>query len=117
MKRGSKQSVTTISLPQPSVSERATPSRATLRVAAAHRVLAATLPNVIYQGRPSIPSSKSTPSPSPPLSRAMPARPKPERATPEKLDLKPLDDRCKSRPADSRKGGSGPSRDFVPWCR
>lgn len=96
-------------------------ARSTIRVSKALDTLSESLPSVIYQGRKS----------SAPLSKpadAQPAKPAAKVAKASKpdpvqdrrqLDMKPLDAaRCKSRPKDSRRSGSGGGkpRDFVPWC-
>lgn len=110
-----------VSLPAPSKALRDTRvARSTIRVSKALDTLSESLPSVIYQGRKS----------SAPLSKpadAQPAKPvaKVAKAKPDlvldrrQLDMKPLDAaRCKSRPKDSRRSGSGggKSRAFVPWC-
>lgn len=93
--------------------------RGTFRVAAANRLLAETLPKVVFH-------EKTVPRKS--LSRVgVPVRRVGPRADPVKTSdrvvrreaplSKPSDDRLKCRPKDSRKSGGSGSRDFVPWSR
>lgn len=98
--------------------QRLNPSRDTLRVAAANRLLAEKLPSVVYQGRPTRAKSDIRQQPDTmPLRPASPAaKAKPDLDVPARLDLKPAaGETCKSRPASSK--GSGGGRPFVPWCR
>lgn len=107
--------IRTISKP---AGQRLNPSRDTLRVAAANRLLAETLPSVVYQGRPTGANSVIRQQPDAmSLRPASPAaKPKPELDAPSRLDLKPAAaETCKARPASSK--GSGGGRPFVPWCR
>lgn len=120
----------------------ATPARSTFRVAAAQDQLASALPDIIYQAprpapRPVVskrvvapaPPLSLSPTPSPPstgparraetLRPVQASKPAPDRPTvrPTSVDLRPEPNQtCKARPADSRRSGSGPARDFVPWC-
>lgn len=102
--------------------------RSTFRVAQAQRVLAETLPDVVRNStRDRVkPSARRSVSPAP-LSAAgsgqqSPRNP-PRRSAPEKAGQRAQStlDRprnCKPRPDGSKpKGGSGPSRAFVPWCK
>lgn len=121
------------------VTDRVSPSRSTLRVAAANRVLNATLDRVSFMEAPArvspsrvVQSLSLDPRSSVTLDRRdlLPSVVTPSKAVPVKpsrLDP-PLDrpavalrkdvSHCKERPDDSRKRGSGGGtpRDFIPWC-
>lgn len=108
----------------------------TFRVARANEILAATLPQVIYQSaprapiaafaRPTVqpvqqpsgkPASRAALSPLAPSSARPTARPRPLNLRKSDIDVRPQENQsCKARPDDSRKSGAGAVRPFVPWC-
>lgn len=97
--------------------------RSTIRTAQARRTLADALPDLIYS--PPEPARKRVveddrPARVPVGQTATPRR-KPTVAETRQRDVKPAlreIDRCKGRPISTkRSGGSGGSRQFVPWCR
>ena len=108
----------------------------TFRVARANEILAASLPQVIYQSaprapiaasaRPTVqpvqqpsrkPASRAALSPLAPSSARSTVRPRPLNLRESEIDVRPQESQsCKARPDDSRKSGAGAARPFVPWC-
>ncbi len=96
----------------------------TFRVAAAQRVLAADLPDLIYSGgrvrRPSsapasVASARSALVSEVPVRRDV-SRPAGLSLARSDLSEPRLGATCKARPTDNSKSGGG-SRGFIPWCR
>lgn len=113
------------SLSQPLAVAAPPSQRSKFRVAQAQRVLAETLPSVVRNSTRdrAKPSARRSVSPAPLSSAGSGPAPRKLRAAPEKATPRAqlsMDQprSCKTRPDGTKsKGGKGPSRNFVPWCK
>lgn len=121
------QSGANISLPEPRAVAVPPSNRSTFRVAQAQRALAEALPSVVPNStRGRAKSSVRAASPAPlsaagagQQSQRIPSRrAAPEKAAPRSQLTMDQPRACKPRPDGTKsKGGSGPSRSYVQWCK